>query len=62
MLAARVPAAPTKTPPRYGMSSVGVLVLLILGMLYFFMWYPVIMFYRDQQFLHSVIGNARMNR
>ncbi|KAF4609533.1 hypothetical protein D9613_012256 [Agrocybe pediades] len=56
-----VPAWEKKHFPWRGVFNVGVLVLLILGLLCLFVFYPVLTFYRDKARNLAIQGNIRIN-
>ena len=47
--------------PWRGVANIGVLVLLILGLLSLFMFYPLFRFYRDEKRNEAIEGNIRIN-
>ena len=56
-----IPAWEKKHFPWRGVVNVGVLVLLILGLLCLFVFYPVLTFYRDRAKNAAIQGNIRIN-
>ena len=44
-----------------GIPNVSVLVVLILALLYLFIFYPVLIFYRDEKRNDAIQGNVRVN-